>query len=40
MFEKYNVIAGHELERIAALRDGIFAAVMTLIVLDIPFPRT
>jgi len=39
MFEKYNIIAGHELERIAALSDGVFAVAMTLIVLDIRIPE-
>jgi len=34
----YNRIAGHSLERLAALSDGIFAVAMTLLVLDIHAP--
>ena len=34
----YNRIAGQNLERIAALSDGLFAIAMTLIVLDIRVP--
>jgi uncharacterized membrane protein len=34
----YNRIAGHSLERIAALSDGIFAVAMTLLVLDLRTP--
>ncbi|HEY6466476.1 MAG TPA: TMEM175 family protein [Candidatus Acidoferrales bacterium] len=34
----YNVIAGKNAERLAALSDGIFAFAMTLLVLDIPTP--
>jgi len=34
----YNRIAGQSVERIAALSDGIFAAPMTLLVLDLPGP--
>jgi uncharacterized membrane protein len=34
----YNRIAGQNLERIAALSDGIFAVAMTLLVLDIHAP--
>lgn len=35
----YNRIAGHGLERLAALSDGLFAIAMTLIVLDIRIPE-
>ena len=31
----YNAIAGQNLERLAALSDGIFAVAMTLLVLDL-----
>lgn len=34
----YNRIAGRNLERLAALSDGIFAVAMTLLVLDIHAP--
>ena len=34
----YNRIAGHSVERIAALSDGIFAVAMTLLVLDLHGP--
>ena len=34
----YNKVAGHSLERIAALSDGLFAIAMTLIVLDVHVP--
>jgi uncharacterized membrane protein len=34
----YNLIAGKNAERLAALSDGIFAFAMTLLVLDIPTP--
>jgi uncharacterized membrane protein len=34
----YHHIAGHSLERLAALSDGIFAVAMTLLVLDIRAP--
>jgi uncharacterized membrane protein len=34
----YNLIAGRNAERLAALSDGIFAFAMTLLVLDIPTP--
>ena len=34
----YNRIAGHSVERLAALSDGIFAFAMTLLVLDLRVP--
>lgn len=34
----YNEIAGHSIERLAALSDGIFAVAMTLLVLDLHAP--
>src|ERR1700722_11887625 len=34
----YNQIAGHSVERLAALSDGIFAVAMTLLVLDLHGP--
>src|SRR4029450_12427774 len=34
----YNQIAGQSIERLAALSDGIFAVVMTLLVLDLHAP--
>ena len=34
----YNLIAGQNVERLAALRDGIFAVAMTLLVLDLRVP--
>jgi uncharacterized membrane protein len=36
----YNIVAGHGIERLAALSDGIFAVVMTLLILDIRLPET
>ncbi len=38
MKTSYNRIAGHSVERIAALSDGIFAVAMTLLVLDLRVP--
>ena len=36
----YHHVAGHSLERLAALSDGIFAVAMTLLVLDIRVPAS
>ncbi len=36
----YNEIAGQNVERLAALSDGIFAVAMTLLVLDLRLPAT
>ncbi|HLI62753.1 MAG TPA: TMEM175 family protein [Terriglobales bacterium] len=38
MTTSYNRIAGHNLERLTALSDGIFAVAMTLLVLDLRAP--
>src|SRR5271154_5179410 len=38
MSTAYNRIAGHSVERLAALSDGIFAVAMTLLVLDLRLP--
>jgi uncharacterized membrane protein len=38
MTTSYNQIAGHSVERLAALSDGIFAVAMTLLVLDLRAP--
>ncbi|HXR76902.1 MAG TPA: TMEM175 family protein [Bryobacteraceae bacterium] len=38
MSTSYNRIAGHSIERLAALSDGIFAVAMTLLVLDLHAP--
>jgi len=35
----YNLIAGHDLGRIAALSDGIFGVAMTLLFLDVRLPE-
>src|SRR5580658_3692905 len=40
MSPSYNRIAGHSVERLAALSDGIFAVAMTLLVLDLRVPIT
>ena len=34
----YNLIQGRNVERLAALSDGIFAVAMTLLVLDLHIP--
>lgn len=38
MPDSYNRIAGHSVERLAALSDGVFAVAMTLLVLDLRAP--
>ncbi len=38
MVTSYDRIAGHSVERLAALSDGIFAVAMTLLVLDLKVP--
>jgi uncharacterized membrane protein len=38
MHSLYNRVAGHSVERLAALSDGIFAVAMTLLVLDLRVP--
>ena len=38
MITHYNRLAGHSVERIAALSDGVFAVAMTLLVLDLHAP--
>jgi uncharacterized membrane protein len=38
MHSLYNRVAGHSVERLSALSDGIFAVAMTLLVLDLRLP--
>ncbi|MFZ0817208.1 MAG: TMEM175 family protein, partial [Candidatus Sulfotelmatobacter sp.] len=38
MHSLYNRVAGQNVDRIAALSDGIFAVAMTLLVLDLRIP--
>src|SRR5271167_2838524 len=38
MPDLYNRIAGHSVERLAALSDGIFAVAVTILVLDLRLP--
>jgi uncharacterized membrane protein len=38
MGTRYNAIAGQNIERLAALSDGLFAVAMTLLVLDLKVP--
>jgi uncharacterized membrane protein len=38
MHSLYNRVAGKNVERLAALSDGIFAVSMTLLVLDLRVP--
>ncbi len=38
MWMTYNLIAGKNLDRLAALSDGLFAVAMTLLVLDLRVP--
>lgn len=38
MLSRYNRIAGQNLDRLAALSDGVFAVAMTLLVLDLRAP--
>jgi uncharacterized membrane protein len=40
MATTYNQIAGHSVERLAALSDGVFAVAMTLLVLDLKAPAS
>ena len=39
MLNRYNLIAGQSIERLAALSDGVFAVAMTLLVLDLRTPN-
>jgi uncharacterized membrane protein len=40
MNTSYNQIAGQNVERLAAMSDGIFALAMTLLGLDLRVPAT
>ncbi len=39
MLNRYNLIAGQSIERLAAISDGVFAVAMTLLVLDLHTPE-
>jgi uncharacterized membrane protein len=38
--EKYNFVAGQNLDRLCAISDGLFSVAMTLLVLDLRVPAT